>query len=108
MARRTRRRVNRRVLLQVCGRVQEAGLLSAEGMSQQRESQRLLLKQLAEIISVCGKEAGEVGTPLAIEALEKATVPLPSRRLQFNGKSLCQVEGWAHTESAAIHAGLER
>ena len=79
--------------LQICGRVQEASLLSNEGIAQQRASQQLLLKQLSKFMSACG-----TGGPEEVEA-NKEQVPMPRMRLLFDGVNLSQVHGWAHTQS---------
>lgn len=91
-----------RFIAQVCGRVQEASLLSTDGISQQRGSLLRLLQHLAAFIARCNTTGRTAAAPAAADVLARDTLPLPSRRLLFNGKRLTQLEGWVQREGAAI------
>jgi hypothetical protein len=88
--------------MQVCGRVQEANLLSVKGIARQRASQQLLLQRLASFIVACSvSETSErVGSVLDAIELEKRGVVLPAKRLLFDGGTLSRLEGWTNQQQA--------
>jgi hypothetical protein len=86
--------------VQICGRVNEAGLLSVEGIAQQRRSQQMMLKQLDRFMESCGSgSAIELGSQVLEDS--KGLVPLPTKRLLFDGLALSHIEGWARTQRPA-------
>ena len=88
--------------LQVCGRVQEASLLSAKGIKQQRAHQQQFLQKLATFVSACSSSRSDHVDSLDVEALERHDVILPAKRLLFDGSSLSQIEGWASRQQLVV------
>jgi hypothetical protein len=86
--------------MQVCGRVQEANLLSSKGISRQRASQQLLLQRLASFIVACSVSDTSNGGSSGLDAveLEKQRIILPAKRLLFDGSTLSRLEGWTNQQ----------
>ena len=84
--------------VQICGRIQEASLLSSDGIAQQQKYQQALLKQLELFMCACGSTVGDEGTATGIEN-EKGLVPMPTAKLLFDGAELASIQGWAHQQS---------
>ena len=80
--------------LQICARVQEAEALSPQGIQKQRDSQQKLLKCLDEFIESC--TPGSVQDPV-----KQVDVPVPAKRMLFDGLSLSHIDGWAYTQTPA-------
>lgn len=88
--------------MQVCGRVQEASLLSARGIRQQRAHQQQFLQKLATFVSACSSSRSEQPGSLDPQVLERHDVILPAKRLLFDGSSLSQIEGWASRQQLVV------
>jgi hypothetical protein len=88
--------------MQVCGRVQEASLLSSKGITRQRASQQLLLQRIASFIAACSVSDTSNGCSSGLDAveLEKRGTVLPAKRLLFDGSTLSRLEGWTNQQQS--------
>ena len=93
--------------MQVCKHMEDADLLSKDGIDSQTAAQLKALQGMATLISssaatqaVGGKKSAS--TQITADALERHQVLLPTQRLLFDGRSIASVEGWACTQGAAV------
>jgi hypothetical protein len=96
--------------LQVCKYMQQAELLSKDGIETQTASQLRTLQSMATLITshASTQAAGKNGASTAIsaDALERSQPLLPTQRLMFDGQVVTPVDGWAYTQGTAVKARI--